>query len=278
MTPMPQTATRPQIIDNMRQHIEAGCNDVLTELPRNHYAVADKTPDKAPVKTPVKSQEAAPAVALAHPAAQSDNATAQNAQKLASATTTLDELQAALASFEGCALKQTAKNTVFSDGVPEADIMIVGEAPGQEEDRLGKPFVGKSGQLLDLMLASIGLSRKENLYIANIIAWRPPGNRAPSVEEVALCRPFIEHQIRLAQPKILLLVGGSSAKSLLNTALGITRLRGKWHDYQASESQDNEPIIPALPLLHPAYILRKPEAKADMWADLCTLKSFMEKQ
>ena len=269
MKPMPQTATPAQIIDNMRQHIEAGCNEVLAELPRNHYARPPAAPPAVKAKKPATP---APATPIAHPTAPPDMADTKAAEKLANAAKTLDELHTALAGFDACALKKTAKNTVFSDGVATADIMIIGEAPGRDEDRMGKPFVGKSGQLLDLMLATIGLSRATNLYIANIIAWRPPGNRAPSVEEIALCRPFIAQQIRLAQPKILLLVGGSSAKTLLDTTTGITRLRGTWKTYK---DKDNDSTIPALPLLHPAYILRKPEAKADMWADLCALQKFM---
>ncbi len=254
--------TRQEIIDHMRQHVEAGCNEVLAEAPVNHYQAPTAPPSQA------KTQASAPAPAIAHPSepsnAKSQESATQDATKLAANAQTLDELKTALEGFDGCALKKTAKNTVFSDGIADADVMIVGEAPGQDEDRQGKPFVGRSGQLLDKMLATIFLSREENVYIANVVPWRPVGNRAPNSEEIAICRPFIERQIELAQPKILLLVGGSSAKALLNTEIGITRLRGKWHEHKT---------IPALPILHPAYILRKPEAKADIWADLCALKA-----
>ena len=145
--------------------------------------------------------------------------------------------------------------------------MLIGEAPGQDEDRQGKPFVGRSGQFLDTMLAAIGISRTDNLYISNVVPWRPPGNRTPSLDEIALCKPFIARHIALAKPDILLLVGNISTKTLLETETGITKLRGQWQTYQADDLS-----IPALPLLHPAYVLRRPETKADVWADLCGLK------
>jgi DNA polymerase len=149
--------------------------------------------------------------------------------------------------------------------------MLVGEAPGQDEDRTGKPFVGRSGQLLDAMMATIGLSRADNLYIANVIPWRPPGNRAPSVDELETCKPFILRQIELAAPEIIVLVGGTSAKTLLNTETGITRLRGKWQTLEIGGRG-----IPALPFFHPAYVLRRPETKIDVWADLCVLKQKLD--
>ena len=149
--------------------------------------------------------------------------------------------------------------------------MLVGEAPGQDEDRTGKPFVGRSGQLLDAMMATIGLSRADNLYIANVIPWRPPGNRAPSVDELETCKPFILRQIELVAPEIIVLVGGTSAKTLLNTETGITRLRGKWQTLEIGGRD-----IPALPFFHPAYVLRRPETKIDVWADLCALKQKLD--
>ena len=149
--------------------------------------------------------------------------------------------------------------------------MLVGEAPGQDEDRTGKPFVGRSGQLLDAMMATIGLSRDSNLYIANVIPWRPPGNRAPSVDELETCKPFILRQIELVAPEIIVLVGGTSAKTLLNTETGITRLRGKWQTLEIGGRD-----IPALPFFHPAYVLRRPETKIDVWADLCALKQKLD--
>ncbi len=282
---------RPEIIDLLKFHIEADCADVLDDMPVNHFVEAEPTSpehatpehatpemkepadhaglqeDVAPLTPPVT-----PAVVTAqiNPAAPQNSAAGDSAT-LAKTATTLDELAAALESFEGCGLKKTAKSTVFSDGVSSARIMLVGEAPGQDEDRTGKPFVGRSGQLLDAMMATIGLSRASNLYIANVIPWRPPGNRAPSVDELETCKPFILRQIELVAPEIIVLVGGTSAKTLLNTETGITRLRGKWHSLEIGGRD-----IPALPFFHPAYVLRRPETKIDVWADLCALKQKLD--
>ena len=282
---------RPEIIDLLKFHIEADCADVLDDMPVNHFAEAEPTSpehatpehatpemkepadhaglqeDVAPLTPPVT-----PAVVTAQiNSAAPQNSAAGDSATLAKTATTLDELAAALESFEGCGLKKTAKSTVFSDGVSSARIMLVGEAPGQDEDRTGKPFVGRSGQLLDAMMATIGLSRASNLYIANVIPWRPPGNRAPSVDELETCKPFILRQIELVAPEIIVLVGGTSAKTLLNTETGITRLRGKWQTLEIGGRD-----IPALPFFHPAYVLRRPETKIDVWADLCALKQKLD--
>ena len=277
---------RPEIIDLLKFHIEADCADVLGDMPVNHFAEAGPaspehaTPDtKGPAAHAGRQEGAAPLTPPVTPAvvtAQVNSAAPQNSAAgdsatLAKTATTLDELAFALESFEGCSLKKTAKSTVFSDGVSSARIMLVGEAPGQDEDRTGKPFIGRSGQLLDAMMATIGLSRADNLYIANVIPWRPPGNRAPSVEELETCKPFIMRQIELVAPEIIVLVGGTSAKTLLNTETGITRLRGKWQTLEIGGRD-----IPALPFFHPAYVLRRPETKIDVWADLCALKQKLD--
>lgn len=191
---------------------------------------------------------------------------AEAARKIAQDCQSLDALKAALEKFEGCSLKSMAQSLVFSDGNPQADIMFVGEAPGRDEDIQGKPFVGRAGQLLDKMLNSIGLTR-ETTYIANIVYWRPPGNRTPTPEESAACRPFIERQIELCNPKILVLLGGAAAKELLDTPQGILKLRGKWQDIQIGQM-----TIPTLPTLHPAYLLRQPAQKRLAWQDLLSLK------
>ena len=172
------------------------------------------------------------------------------------------QLKSALQAYEGCGLRATATHLVFADGNPEADLMLIGEAPGREEDRLGLPFVGTSGQLLDRMLAAIGLDRT-NAYIGNVIFWRPPGNRNPSSEEIAACLPFVERHIELAQPKVILLLGAIAAKTLLNETDGITRLRGKWFDYKVGGQ-----TIPAMATFHPAYLLREPGQKRNAWRDL----------
>jgi DNA polymerase len=189
------------------------------------------------------------------------------AHALARAARSLDELREALMAFDGCPLKDTATNLVFADGNPSSRVMIVGEAPGADEDRDGRPFVGVSGQLLDRMLAQIGLDRT-SVYITNIIFWRPPGNRQPTTAEVAACLPFVERHIELANPSILLLAGGASAKTLLARNEGIMRLRGRWFLY---ESTGMSRPIPALPTFHPAFLLRQPAQKREAWRDLLAL-------
>ena len=188
------------------------------------------------------------------------------------AINTLDDLRAAVLAFDECPLKATAINTVFSDGNPQAPIMVIGEAPGADEDRLGKPFVGVSGQLLDRMLATIGLDRTK-VYISNILPWRPPGNRQPTSLEINLCMPFVQRHIALIQPKIILMVGGVSAKALMNSKDGIMKLRGRWLDYQDTVSAKT---IPALAIYHPAFLLRSPGQKRAAWQDLLKLKTYID--
>ncbi len=179
----------------------------------------------------------------------------------------LSTLREELLHFDGCALKHTAINLVFSDGNPEASVMLIGEAPGEDEDRQGKPFVGVSGKLLDRMMATIGLDRS-SFYISNILFWRPPGNRSPTDSEIAACLPFAEKHIALVKPQILVLLGGVAAKSLLRTKEGITRIRGRWMEY----TPPNGEPIPCLPIYHPAYLLRQPSAKRQAWSDILLLK------
>ncbi|TGQ52191.1 uracil-DNA glycosylase [Mesorhizobium sp. M1C.F.Ca.ET.193.01.1.1] len=190
------------------------------------------------------------------------------ARQLAASASTLDELRQHMAAFDGCNLKFTAKNLVFADGNPNADLMLVGEAPGRDEDLEGLPFVGRSGRLLDLMLAAIGLDRT-SAYIANVIPWRPPGNRTPTPHETEICRPFIERQIELVNPKVLVNLGGPSAKTLLNTTEGILRLRGNWRVHTTASGT----AIPAMPTLHPAYLLRTPAHKKLAWRDFLEVKA-----
>ena len=200
------------------------------------------------------------------------SAASQSAAALAQAATTLDGLRRALESFDGCGLKSTAKSTVFADGNPEARLMVIGEAPGGDEDRQGLPFVGVSGKLLDRMLESIGLTR-ETAYITNVIPWRSPGNRKPTPEEVALCTPFLERHIALMRPEVILMVGGLSAKTLLNRSEGITRLRGRWEDVA---TPGLETPIPAIATFHPAYLLRSPQQKRLAWRDLLAVKQKLD--
>lgn len=185
---------------------------------------------------------------------------------------TLADLKAAIEAFAGCSLKSTAKNTVFADGNPEARLMVIGEAPGGDEDRQGLPFVGVSGQLLDKMLESIGYTR-DTAYITNVVPWRPPGNRKPTPEEVAVCTPFLERHVALIKPAVILMVGGLSAKTLLNRAEGITRLRGRWENV-ATPGLDTP--IPAIATFHPAYLLRSPQQKRLAWRDLLAVKQKLD--
>ena len=182
----------------------------------------------------------------------------------------LGALRAALEGFDGCELKVHATNLVFGDGNPEADIMMIGEAPDRDEDREGKPFVGVSGQLLDRMLSHIGLTR-EGFYITNGVYWRPPGNRKPNDGEIAVCRPFLDKQISLVNPKLLVLIGDKAARGLAGVTTGITRSRGQWYDVKVAEK-----TIPALATLHPAYLLRTPAAKRQAWQDIIQLRRRME--
>jgi DNA polymerase len=203
----------------------------------------------------------------AQPATVPDGQQIAFARELAAGAATLDELRECMAGFEGCNLKFTAKNMVFADGNPQANVMFVGEAPGRDEDLEGKPFVGRSGQLLDRMLSAIGLDRS-SAYISNVIPWRPPGNRAPTPQETEICRPFIERHIELVKPKVLVHLGGASAKTLLNTTEGILRLRGNWRNYSGAAGLE----IAAMPTLHPAYLLRTPAHKRLAWRDFLEVK------
>jgi DNA polymerase len=186
---------------------------------------------------------------------------------------TLEALEKVIEAFEGCALKRTARNTVFARGNADARIMIVGEAPGRDEDEQGKPFVGRSGQLLDRMFAAIGLG-EDDLYISNIVNWRPPGNRNPTQEEIAICLPLIERHIALKAPDILVVAGGVSAQSLLRSETGITRLRGQWSDYKLRDASGKETgqSVPCLPIFHPSFLLRQPASKRQAWADMQALE------
>lgn len=195
------------------------------------------------------------------------------AAELAAGADSLEALKAALAGFTGSPLRETATNLVFADGVAESGLMFLGEAPGADEDRLGRPFVGVSGRLLDRMLASIGLDRSRNFYISNILPWRPPGNRTPTDAEIALFLPFVMRHIALARPRHLVLLGGVAAKGLLRSKDGITRLRGRWHQV-AADGLDAP--LPALATLHPAYLLRNPAAKRDAWSDLLLLRRALD--
>ena len=192
----------------------------------------------------------------------------QDGRAMAQAAQTVDELKQALDAYDGCPLKATATRTVFARGNPQADVMVVGEAPGRDEDREGIPFIGQAGDLLDRMLAAIGLD-ETSAYITNVVFWRPPGNRKPTDAEIDACLPFAERHIALVKPKVIVLAGGISAQSLLHSKTGIMALRGRWHDYTLGDGI----VIPALPMYHPAFLLRRPQEKAKSWQDLLSLKA-----
>lgn len=261
-------------------YADAGVDEALDELPANrfekpeHPAAAAQAAEPQAGRDRIRPQpdrqasRQEPALrAPAQPASVPDGQQVALARELAAAASTLDELRERMSGFEGCNLKFTAKNLVFADGNPEADVMFVGEAPGRDEDLEGKPFVGRSGQLLDRMLAAIGLDRN-SAYISNVIPWRPPGNRAPTPHETEICRPFIERHIELVRPKVLVNLGGASAKTLLHTTEGILRLRGNWRVYSGAAGLE----IPAMPTLHPAYLLRTPAHKRLAWRDFLEVK------
>ncbi|GAB4362603.1 MAG: uracil-DNA glycosylase [Kiloniellaceae bacterium] len=290
--PAPEAFPDPEraLLDALKWQIEAGADEAIGERPLDRTAAAAKPAPAPPARASVPSgglsepaarpSPAPPAEAAAAPvsrpaAALTSPGEAQaSAQRLAATAKSIAEIRAALEIFEGCPLKATATNLCLYDGNPEARIMIVGEAPGAQEDRQGKPFVGPAGQLLDRMLAAIGLDRSK-VYITNLLYWRPPGNRNPTPGEIASCLPFLERQVEILQPKLLLLVGGMSAKTLLNRSEGILKLRGRWADYHHPRL---EHPIPALPTLHPAYLLRQPAQKREAWRDLLSFAEAMERE
>jgi DNA polymerase len=220
-----------------------------------------------PVAAP-PARRAARAQPAGEPVLQSAAAVAQSARETAAACASLADLEAALAAFDGCGLKETALSLCFADGNPAARLMLIGEAPGAEEDRQGKPFVGASGKLLDRMLATIGLDR-QSVYITNVIYWRPPGNRSPTQAEIAACQPFLERQIALLEPDLIVFVGGIAARALLGLSEGVTKLRGRRFTYAAQDGRS----IPAMVMFHPAYLLRTPAQKRLAWRDLLAIRS-----
>lgn len=225
----------------------------------------------APRPAPVAPPQRAPA-RLA-PRAKTAESSVETARSMAAAADSIAALRRAVEQFEGCALKATARNTVFSDGVDDAPVLLIGEAPGKDEDEKGKPFVGRSGQLLDRMLAQIGLSRQHNVLISNTIYWRPPGNRDPTPGEIVACLPFVERLIALARPKLLILAGKAAAHTVLKREDGVTRLRGRRLAYT---HPDLPGPVNTLVMLHPAYLLRQPQQKRLAWADLLTAAAWLD--
>ncbi|MDO5529531.1 MAG: uracil-DNA glycosylase [Paracoccus sp. (in: a-proteobacteria)] len=244
---------------------EMGADEPMLDAALDRFDLAQAAPKQAAPAPAPPEPEPAPALA-------SQTALLDEARALAAAAATLDDLADAQRGFAGLELRQGARNFVFSDGKPGARLMILGEAPGEEEDRQGKPFVGRAGQLLNQMLAAIGIARdapwaEQAAYIANVLCWHPPGNRRPTPEEIALSRPFIARHVELAAPDILVLMGNTSCAAALDQE-GILRLRGNWTTAFG---------LPAMPMTHPAYLLRNPPAKREAWADLLEIAARLER-
>ena len=284
---MSQDARTDQQLDSqqalalLKLYIEWGADEAIEPTPQSRLGATLLRPALPPQKpafpapTPQLSEQPIPAFRPAPAPARAigpmDQVAVLSAREAARAAADLAALKEALARFDGVSLSKTATNLVFADGNPKAKVMLVGEAPGADEDRLGLPFVGVSGQLLDRMMAAIGLDRT-SFYITNVCLWRPPGNRKPTDLELAAQKPFVERHIELVAPKILVLVGAAAAQGLLGTTEGITRLRGRWFQYRPGSGEE---AIPALPIFHPAYLLRQPAQKRETWRDLLKLREVL---
>ncbi|MGE5515576.1 MAG: uracil-DNA glycosylase [Bacteroidota bacterium] len=271
---MPLDQTLDQLL---RWYMDAGVDEAIGEVALDRFALSAKPTKVVDAAKPAAPRPAPPAPApMSHPQgaafAHGGHAIPGTAAHIAAECKTLEQLRQALEAFDGLALKRTARSTVFADGNADANVMVIGEAPGAEEDRNGLPFVGKSGKLLDRMLASIGLDR-DTVYITNVVPWRPVENRKPTAEEVAVCLPFVTRHIELVDPHLLILLGGASASALLARHEGINRLRGRWFDY-ASPGLPRP--LPALATFHPAYLLRTPAAKREAWRDLLQVKKRLD--
>jgi DNA polymerase len=270
----------PEPIESLHWWIRVGVTDTLDDTPHNRFtdSVAGNE-ERSPLRAPEPMRQSSYAASKTGSPAPQDaeeakppDASETSARALAQAAIDLETLRAIMAEFDGCTLKRTATQLVFSDGVPGSRIMFVGEAPGEGEDRIGRPFVGRAGQLLDRMLSTIGLDRQK-IYIANVVPWRPPGNRTPTLQETQICLPFIERQIQLADPEYLVCLGASATRTILAVREGIMRTRGSWFTYSRPAGRD----IRALAMLHPAFLLRQPAHKQFAWADMRALASELER-
>ena len=249
----------------LRWYAESGVDEAVLAEPASFF---DRAPPKALAKPAlVRSREAPPAAApiASAPHISTDEAVADS-RRIARACASVEDLQRAVAEFDGCPLKAGARTSVFADGVFGAPLLVIGEAPGKEEDQQGKPFVGRAGQLLDRMLAAIGRARTRDTLISNVIYWRPPGNRTPTQAEIAVCKPFVERLIALTNPRAIMLAGGVPTQALLGAA-GIMRARGAWREIELASGEK----FPALPVFHPAFLLRQPSQKRLAWRDLQSL-------
>ncbi len=256
-------------LSNLAWQVESGANEAVLDKPVNRFLLKEK--ESAEPRQALPEKQKKPVQPIAQSLTQTPPEAEISAEKLAKAAKTLGELKAAIEGFDGCSLKKTAMNTVFSRGEVASGLMLIGEAPGAEEDRQGKPFVGASGHLLDTMMAAIGREKDKDYYISNILPWRPPGNRKPTPVEQTLCLPFIKRHIELVSPKVIILLGGTALSALLDISEGITRVRGKWFSYRVGKI-----TIPALAMFHPAYLLRQPQLKRQAWHDLLEIKTKLD--
>lgn len=268
--PDPTPLTDAEALAALDWYRTAGVDIAVGDVPVDRFAASAAAPRKAQLR-PLPAA-IAPAAPPPPPSTPVVNADPSETRELAARARTLDELRAAMDAYNGCSLKLRATQLCFADGNPAAKIMLVGEGPGEQEDLQGKPFVGRAGQLLDRMLAAIGLDRTK-VFIANMVPWRPPGNRNPTPDELALCAPFLHRQVELVAPKIVVTLGNVPTQSLFATNQGITRLRGQWKTLDIGSWNG-----PVLPTLHPAFLLRTPAAKAQAWKDMLSLKQAMKRE
>ncbi len=274
-------AASEQLLALLRWYVEMGVDAVVDEVAPDRFRLPEPAASPTPGVARARLRERPPLPGRPEPGVMpstpvepglpSVSDAVASAQDAAARAGTLEDLRAMLDAFEGCGLKKTASRLVFADGNPAARIMMVGEAPGAEEDRSGVPFVGRAGQLLDRMLRAARLDRTQ-VYIANVVPWRPPGNRTPTPQEVAACLPFVRRQIELADPDFLVFLGGSAMQALLATKDTILRSRGRWLDYRLGGR-----TIRAMAMLHPAYLLRQPGQKGLAWRDLRTLRAALDR-
>jgi uracil-DNA glycosylase len=264
--------TRPAAARLLEWQVAMGADEAIGENPRDRFTPAPAAKTNPPPRSAPAAARASEAKAPPAPAPHS--AILASARQLADSAGNLAELRSILESFDGCSLRKTATHTVFSDGNPDAPLMLIGEAPGADEDRVGRPFVGRSGQLLDRMLAAIGVERGKNAYISNILFWRPPGNRKPTAEETALCLPFVWRHIALARPKLVVLCGGTATAALLGRSEGITRLRGRWFELPVPGLPET---LPATAIYHPSFLLRAPANKVESWRDMLSIQTKLVK-
>ena len=264
--------TVQELKEILQWQLEAGVDECVGEEAQDRFVVLPALSQPAEIPAVREERPTKHLSPLTNGTLTPPSVAVAKAKEIAERVTSIEELKAEVEAFDGCLLKRTATKTVFADGNPDAEVMIIGEAPGEQEDLSGIPFCGPSGKLLDNVLASIGLTCAENLYISNTIFWRPPGNRTPSTEEVAICAPLVKKHIALKKPKLLVLAGGV-ASSVLEVNMSVSKMRGKFHDYN---NEYLEQPTKAVVIYHPSYLLRQPSQKAQAWKDMLMVQAFLQ--